>query len=73
MTATPSWSVRLNGIQSTTLVGAVNIGFGTSYGSLVAQAYEVTATPEPGTWVLLGCGFGLIALLQWRKKKGQAA
>jgi hypothetical protein len=68
----PSWTIRLNGIQPTTYVTAVAFGFGTSYGTLTADA-GVTATPEPGTMILLGCGVALMAEARRRKKKGQAA
>lgn len=71
--ATPAWSVQISGIQTATSVSAVRIGFGTSYGSLVAPASEVAKTPEPATWVLMGCGAGLMAYAARRKKKGRAA
>jgi hypothetical protein len=33
------------------------------------QAMESTARPEPKPWAMLGLGFGLMALLGYRKRK----
>jgi hypothetical protein len=66
--STPYWTIRMSGVQPITSVGNVTFRFGTTYGALTAPGENLTATPEPGTWVTMG-GACMTLFAIWRKKK----
>jgi hypothetical protein len=70
--STPFWTIHVSGVQATTYVSSVTFRFGTGYGSLTAPGEDMTATPEPGTWAMMG-GACLALFALWRKKQGQSA
>jgi hypothetical protein len=64
---TPSWTIRLSGVQPTAYVSNVTFRFGTSYGALTAPGEDMTAAPEPATWAMMGSAC-LVFVAIWRKK-----